>query len=50
MGEEKEKGAIDKMTEDAAEKILAPIKQAEAAKTLEDSRVKRVDDALEEYK
>lgn len=49
-GEEK-KGKIEKMTDHAAEvaveKIRSPINQAEAARKLEDGRVKKLDKALE---
>ena len=49
---EEEKGAIDKMTDHAAEvaveKIRKPIEQAEAARNLEEERVKEVDEVLEE--
>ena len=49
IGEEK-KGKIEKMTDHAAEvaveKIRSPIKQAEAARKLEDGRLKKLDEAL----
>ena len=49
---EEEKGSIDRMTDHAAEvaveKIRKPIEQAETAKKLEDERLKKVDEALEE--
>ena len=49
---EEKKRAIDKMTDHAAElaveKIRTPTKQAEAARKLEDERVKKLDEALEE--
>ena len=48
---EEEKGKIEKMTDHAAEvaveKIRSPIEQAEAARELEDGRVKKLDEALE---
>ena len=49
---EEKKGAIDKMTDHAAElaveKIRTPIKQAEAARKREEERMKNLDEALEE--
>ena len=49
---EEKNGPIDKMTDHAAElaieKIRTPIKQAEVARKLEDERVKKLDEALEE--
>ena len=46
------KGAINKMTDHAAElaveKIRTPIKQAEAARKLEEEWMEKLDEALEE--
>ncbi len=49
---EETRGAIDEMTDHAAEvaveKIRTPIKQAEAAGKLEEERVKKADEALKD--